>query len=420
MKMHRCLLALPLLAAIGLGACGSDSQNTVPSAQTNASKTEPTSPVIQTVSPRQVGHIFIIVLENKGYEQTFGSNSPAPYLAKTLPAQGALLTNFYGIGHNSLTNYIALISGQGPNTATQADCPFYSDFQASAPQLDSRGQAAGIGCVYPAFVPTIAGELSTKGLQWKGYMEDMGKDPAREESTCGRPVVNQAGADQTQSANATDAYAARHNPFVYFHAIVDDEATCKRQVGSLDALTEDLKSMSSTPHYSFISPNLCNDAHDTNCANGDPGGLVSADAFLKKWVPVITASPAYKNDGLLMVIFDEADISDPTDTSGAAACCNQPTGPNTLFSTLNALGLPLNSLPDSVITAGMPGIFGPGGGRTGAVFLSPFIKPGTVSETPYNHYSLLKSVSQLFGVKPLGYANQVDLVVFGKDIFTGL
>jgi hypothetical protein len=86
-----------------------------------------------------IRHVFVLVLENESFEQTFGATSPAPYLAHTLPAQGALLRNYYGIGHMSLDNYIALISGQAPNRATQLDCSTFAEFQLVRPQLDEHG-----------------------------------------------------------------------------------------------------------------------------------------------------------------------------------------------------------------------------------------------------------------------------------------
>jgi hypothetical protein len=60
-----------------------------------------------------VGHVFVIVLENKGIEDTFGPTGwvNAPYLSRELPAQGQLMTRYYGIGHSSLDNYIAMVSG---------------------------------------------------------------------------------------------------------------------------------------------------------------------------------------------------------------------------------------------------------------------------------------------------------------------
>ena len=74
-----------------------------------------------------IHHVFVIVLENEDDLTTFGPPPPAPYLANTMVAEGAYLPNYYGVGHNSLDNYIAMISGQAPNPATQADCGTYVD-----------------------------------------------------------------------------------------------------------------------------------------------------------------------------------------------------------------------------------------------------------------------------------------------------
>src|SRR3954471_17135382 len=128
-----------------------------------------------------IKHVFVITLENKGYDETFGPASPAPYLSHDLPAQGQLLTQYYGIGHASLDNYIAMVSGQAPNVVTQADCPFYFNFVPGI-AAPSGGQVIGQGCVYPSLVKTVANQLESAGLTWKGYMEDMGtacRHPAR-------------------------------------------------------------------------------------------------------------------------------------------------------------------------------------------------------------------------------------------------
>jgi hypothetical protein len=330
--------------------------------------------------------VFVIVLENEPYAITFGKQSLAPYLAHALPAQGALLPQYYGIGHYSLDNYLTMISGQAPNPATQDDCPVLTDFVRSAPGLDANGQARGSGCVYPADVKTVADQLDAAGLDWKGYMEDMGADPAREAATCGHVAI---GADDiTNHAAATDQYADKHNPFVYFHSIIDDPVRCAQHVVNLDRLAADLQSVATTPNLAFITPNLCHDGHDAPCRNGEPGGLVSADAFLREWVPRILAAPAFRQDGLLVITFDEG--------TDAAACCGE------------------QALPGGPA----PGQFGPGGGRIGAVLLSPFIAPGTVSHTPYNHYSLLRSIEDFFGLAHLGYAAAPQLRTFGDDVFT--
>jgi hypothetical protein len=331
----------------------------------------------------KIKHVWLVLLENKDYDVTFGPNSPAPYLAKTLPSQGQLLTHYYGIAHFSLPNYIALVSGQPPNPVTQSDCQVYQDFVGT---VGSDGVAVGQGCVFPSQVKTIADQLEAKGLTWKGYMEDQGATPG-EPSTCRHPELNQQ--DHTQTAEAGDQYAARHNPFVYFHSIID-RPICDTNVLGMSALRGDLASTVTTPSYSFITPDLCSDGHDEPCIDGRPGGLLSINAFLKTWIPRITSSPAYKDGGLVIVTFDEAEHD-------ASDCCHEPMGPNTP----NNGGLTQ----------------GNGGGRIGAVLLSRFIQPGSVNDTPYNHYSLLRSTEDMFGLAHLGYAAQVGLNPFAEDVF---
>jgi hypothetical protein len=381
-------------------------------------------------TPPPIKHVWVIELENKSFDQAFVSNSNT-YLWKTLPSQGKLLRQYYGTGHFSLDNYISELSGQAPTIDTQADCQTYTDVVTGwAIPLDSSGQVTGQGCVYPATVKTLADQLEAKGVTWRGYMQDMGLDPTREEATCGRPVYQgkpidpspttlvpdpRAAQDTTQSATATDQYAARHNPFLYFHSIIDDVARCKSHIVPLSKgrtgasnLAADLKSVATTRNFSFITPNLCDDAHDATCAGknyggkDNQGGLYAADLFLRGVIPIIQASPAYKQDGMIIVTIDESgDIGTP---AGATSCCGEPTGPNT----------PL------------PGQAGPGGGRIGTIVLSPrFVKPGTVSDVPYNHYSFLRSMEDLFGITTggsdgrghLGYAGRAGLAPFGPDVY---
>jgi hypothetical protein len=102
-----------------------------------------------------IHHVFVVILENESFDVTFSPHSSAPYLAQTLVARGVLLRNYYGIGHASLDNYIAMISGQAPNESTQEDCLTFSEFQPIQRGLDSNGQALGTGCVYPAVVRSI-------------------------------------------------------------------------------------------------------------------------------------------------------------------------------------------------------------------------------------------------------------------------
>ena len=334
-----------------------------------------------------IRHVFVIVLENESASTTFGPNSQAPYLAKTLTAKGAYVPGYFGIGHESNDNYIAMISGQAPNPQNQADCQIFSGFTPDA--IGANGQAMGSGCVFPTDVKTVGDQLDAAGLTWRDYNQSMGADPTREPGECAHPGINQR--DGTQSATATDQYATRHNPFVYFHSIIDDTALCDSHVVNLNLLPQDLARASSTPNYVFITPDLCGDGHDATCADPKrPGGFAGIDQFLQQWVPKITSSPAFtQENGLLAIIFDEAATSD------TSSCCGEIAGPN----------------------SPKPGINGPGGGDTGAVLLSPCIKPGTVTKEQYNHYTLLRSIEDLFGLAHLGYAGLSGGRSLGSDVF---
>lgn len=380
----------------------------------------------------KVRHVFIIVLENKTFGDTFGTSTQDPYLQKTLVPMGGLLTEYYGTGHVSLDNYISMISGQAPTKDTDNDClPGFTGSVGNFNDVEETGLApqgqivASGGCIYPKHVRTLPNQLTEGGYTWRGYMEDMGNDPARESATCGHPAIG-TGTDHTNSAEAPsaavplgDAYATRHDPFVYFHSIID-YPSCHSHVVNLNALSGDLAEERTTPNFVFITPNLCNDGHDgsgtgapgTTCVNGQPGGLTSADEFLKVWVPKIMASPAYRKDGLLIVTFDESNYTNNVSTDpvthqttvditfSGQTCCDQQPGPNLAGvrpGTFTLVNTP--SLVENIV------INGYGGDRIGALLLSRFVKPGSTSDVHYNHYSLLKSIEDIFRLDGhLGYA----------------
>jgi hypothetical protein len=360
---------------------------------------------------RRIRHVFVIVLENEGFDVTFGPNSKAPFLSKVLTSQGVLLSQYFGTGHASLDNYIAMISGQAATPETRNDCFIFADFQLTG--ITPDGQAIGKGCVYPSSVKTVADQLKAAHKTWRAYMGDMGNDPNRESATCGHAPLNQV--DNTESAEAPspsvplgDQYAARHNPFVYFHSIIDSP-DCNSNVVNLNELPTDLASEETTPNFVFITPNLCDDGHDGPCKNGQPGGLVSADLFLQKWVPMIQASEAYRRDGLLIINFDEAGASIAPNPNGGFIvsfdgqfCCNEQPGPN------------LGPFPQSSQIGSFTLTFkNYGGDRTGAVLLSRFLQKGAVSNIPFNHYSLLKTIEDIFDLdEHLGYAGQPGLMDF--------
>ncbi|HEX3706775.1 MAG TPA: alkaline phosphatase family protein [Mycobacteriales bacterium] len=362
------------------------------------------APSSGTASPGLgIRHVFVIVLENESSESTYLHN-PHPYLGKVLQRQGTLLTNYYATGHVSLDNYISMVSGQAPNVMTSTDCQLYSNFNetTAAATINSHGQAVGAGCVYPSNVKTLADQLTAAHISWGGFMDEMGNNPAREQSRCGVPHTSPLGQDDTQKATAGDQYAARHNPFVYFHSLIDS-GLCRKHVVPLSKLKAALKHVGTTPRFAFITPDLCNDGHDTGCAGPDAkgkrtGGLASVDDFLSTWIPRIEHSPAYQNGGLIIITSDESETQDST------SCCGEKPGP----------------------TDPLPGVSGPGGGKVGTLVIGRCVARGRRDATHYNHYSLLRSLENIFGITKggtdghghLGYAAATGLKPFGSDLFS--
>lgn len=414
-----------------------------------------------------IKHILVIDLENESYRATFGPTSPARYLNGPLRDRGRLIEHYFGTGHASLDNYISQISGQAPTKQTQSDCLDLSTydpnnpsalkgkFQDLTPGVDdpnpatNPGQVDGTGCVYPAptgtshGAPTIADQLDqryrphphTQVASWREYAQDMGNSPARDGGTpdptggtdCAHPALNTA--DHAEIATATDQYAMRHNPFMYFHSIIDNTARCNANVVPLGTLgtngrparnghlARDLAKQSTTPRFGFITPNVCNDGHDATCtgvnsAGGHQGGLAGADLWLRHWMPLILHSPAYRSGNTMVVLtFDEAEVS-IGGKSDAASCCYEQAGPNV-------------AAPGD-LTGKATTNTAPGGGQVGALIFSKYVQPGTVDHAGYyNHYSALRSYEDLLGLHHggsdgqghLGFAAAPGLLPFGKDVF---
>jgi hypothetical protein len=378
MRSRRSTILRALASATAVGLCFALAPTVASQAQTPASLAGPRPSYVPPIK-----HVFVINIENKGYTETWGDPSAAPYLAGKLRRQGVLLTSYYGTAHNSLPNYIAQISGQAPNGVTQVDCPTYSKFTSTGP-TQAPQQAVGSGCVYPKSVPTLPRQLGANHLTWRGYMQQARKP-------CVHPKLGSA--DSTQQATPGHNYAVRHNPFMYFRSIISRKVYCRRHVRVIRDLPADLRHVRTTRNLTYITPDLCRDGHDNPCANGDPGGLVQVNAFMKKWVPRILASPAFRKNGMLIITADESDGV----TTDSTACCDEQPGPNTA----------------------KPGILGPGGGVVGALVISQWTEPNTFSTTPYNHYSLLASIEEIFGLRKLGMARRPDLDRFGLDVYNG-
>ena len=583
------------------------------------------------IKPGKIKHVWLMILENKSYDATFTGLNHNTYLWKSLPSQGALLTQYYGTGHYSLDNYISMVSGQAPQEDTQADCPYYTNFAATVdtsgslktnPNYGQAASAAGAnaaagknGCVYPASVPTLFNQLDAAHVSWKGYAQDLSTTttPVVDtgsavhsvgESACGAPfaspgVVGSTNQPNPGSANATDEYVPKHFPFPWFNSLLQSGDCNAKHIANVfdtsNGLYHDLQRVTTTPAFSWITPNNCSDGRDAVCHGNnlsggwsgpntpkapvnDTGGLYASDLFLQHVVPMIEASPAFRQGGLIDITFDEgfppftytgnsfanstliqpnaaASIASDTaaQTINGVRVNSEPTGPNTPLATdsngyqlypgpgynafidrpgncvaqtspskpagtcllgggspiagartdtaataasgaslitdgaavatdvgrpVTGAGIPAGAYVGQVfnnpVTATSPAQSGgtavsgsltivdstgtpltttgavsgitlgartaqtdplynatdatTGGGDTGSVLISPYIKPGTVSAVAYNHYSWLRTMEDLFVVRSasggldgkghIGYAAQPGLAPFGTDVFT--
>ena len=220
-------------------------------------------------------HIFVIVMENKDYRSIVGSEQ-APYMT-SLARQYGIATNYYGIRHPSLPNYLALTGGDTFGiTSNCTDC----------------------------FVnaPNLVDQLETGGKSWKAYMEDM-------PSPC-------------FVGDAAPLYKQKHNPFIYYDNVRTNAARCNKIV-PLTQLAADMQA-NTVPNFVWITPNMCNTMHDCSVGTGD--------TWLKTWVPAILQSPAWKDNGALFITFDEG--------SGPAGCCGNAAGGRLATLVISPLGRP--------------------------------------------------------------------------------
>src|SRR5947207_5566494 len=215
-----------------------------------------------------IKHAFVIVLENESFNTSFGPNSPAKYL-NSLLSRGAFADNYFGVSHLSADTSIAMTRGQPPTPPFQADCPDWGVCETSEKARLDGGR-------------NVADQIEERHLSWAGYMDSM-------PGTCVHgPAV---GPDTYQGgAGAADRYATRHDPFVYYPSIVENDARCNSHVVPYTNLVTALQTGAAVPNLSFITPDTCHDGHD-----GDAGcDLAGADQWLSQNVPLILNSAAYQ------------------------------------------------------------------------------------------------------------------------------
>ncbi len=290
---RRFFLAAAVTAPLALAACGN--ATVLPPSQTRP------APQVHLASGRPA-HIVVLVLENAEYGKVIGSNA-APYINRLARTNG-LATGSYAIRHPSLPNYLALTGG--------------STFGISSDCTDCSVSGAGLG-----------GQLEDRHISWKAYMEDL-------------PHPCFTGAE-------AGGYDKKHDPFVYYRALVRNPAACQKVV-PLSALYRD-EARHSLPTFIWITPNLCHDMHDCDLRTGD--------RFLAGLLPPLLRSLG--PNGLLFLTWDEG--------SSDNGCCRLARGGHI-----------------ATIVAGA-------GARRGARL-----------PTPVDHYSLLQTVEDLLDLPRLGGA----------------
>lgn len=295
----------------------------------------------------KVGHVFLIALSTPSYTDAWGTTSSMHYLNKTLKKKGAFLGGYETLGSAELPDYLAMVSGQTPNPDTKGECATYSEFPTGTNPSASSGLVPGSGCVYPNTATTVADQVTEDGSVWRGYIDGL------TEQTCVHP--NSGAADDAPLPFSAADYDDRHNPFIYFHSLLD-LGGCSENDVALSQLPKDLKSAKSTATYSYIAPGLCEDGSATTCSDGSPAGVAGEDALLHQWVPEIERSAAFKKDGVIVITF--------------------------------------------ALSGGSGGASAP----VGALVLSRWAKAGKAISTTYNPYSILRGTEDLLGYTPLADA----------------
>ena len=350
-------------------------ESTPAGAQAETSPAKRTNPSSGTTSeptpvPRPpVTHVWLITLGRGTFGQAESDPTLYPYLEKTLAPQGTLLTHYTLVARSGLANDVALLSGQAPNSATEAGCATYAAVE--PPTVSSaENLASGTGCVYPSVVQTLPNELATAGVAWRAYAQDMASTAAGSTKTCVHPALGEA-SPSSAPATGTDYVVAR-DPFVYFDSLLES-GMCASNVVDLTQFGPELANPASAPGFSWIIPGACDDGASAPCETSAGPGEAPADTFVRGVVEPIMATSEYQSHGLIAITFDSA--------------------------------------PAALESAS-------GHTPVGALLLSPFVHHGADVAQQYDSYSLLKNIARAFGVPPLGHAADRGLAEFGSKVYT--
>ena len=314
-------------------------------------------------------HIFVIVEENKDYDQILNP-AVAPRIS-ALAATYGNATRFYGEVHPSEGNYVALLGGDTFGIADD------DGFTCHAGMVDPfcTGSAAPGYPDHTVHKDHLGTQLERAGLNWKGYYESL-PAPGSTVFTASDPAFD----DGTRK---TALYASKHSGFLNFAAVQTDPGRASKIV-DFHQLDTDLAA-GTLPNFALIVPNQCNEMHGlhgvgvpADCDGANPAALIGrGDQVVGALVDRLQNSAMWQSkDNIAIVItFDEG--------SGKTreGCCGVTPGASSNF----------------------------GGGHIPTIVITNHGPRGVADTTPFNHYSLLRTIEDAFGLKThLAHAADTD------------
>jgi hypothetical protein len=391
-------------------------------------------PVPTGVPP--LSHVFLIMMENHGYSQII-NNPNAPY-TNYLAGAASLATNYFAVGHPSLTNYLEVVGGSNfgiqsdnnpdwhnifciPNLssgiantdtpASPAICPIAgTGTDAATPTVDTTNQVQGppgliningilsFGAAKNTVGKSIADQLAEAGLTWKSYQENLPLSGADLITSSDGVYTNLTDFTKIMptltppltSSDIVSLYASKHNPFVYFQSVQEGYSlnnTMDNVVGFTGpgGLYADLGA-GTVPTFSFIAPNQCNDQH----GRGNAGAFCNFD-------PTSDGTQAGLNPALIY----QGDVTVRTLVNAIKSSPAWRTGNNVLIVVWDE-----NDYSNA-----------PNTNQVVVIVDRNYGTPVT-SSIGYTHFSLLKSIEAGLGLPCLNHACDANLAVM-SDLFGG-
>jgi phosphatidylinositol-3-phosphatase len=332
-------------------------------------------------SVNRLDHVFVITEENESLQTIYGDTTDAPNINDYITKYG-FAADYYGIGHPSEENYVAQIGGNyyGIQDDDDFTCPNAS-LNPTYSVGCSEASAESAGENYPnhtIFADNLAQQLDDAGLTWKGYFQTM-------------PSKGFMG-DCYPNTSSDCFYAAKHNGFVNYDSVQDSQGERDKMVPLDDTtlgLQADLKN-DAVPNFSYIIPHQCHDMHaKAGCTNGCTSSetanavcIQQGDTYLKGLVDEIKDSNTWKHGhDVIVITWDESDPPPSAASYLDQGCCD----------------------------AGSAA--GGGGGPIPTIVITNGPAHHVEDTTPYNHYSLLKTVEDGFGLRCVQNTCDSDSIV---------